>query len=554
MNSLNYDDLVNKSYFTDTNFSGKLSPNTANNNLIPCSNLADFHYLTSFFLHLYTCLYIELKKKEKEYDYNIISFTNLINNLNITINNNDSKLSSLDNNVFKFKYSIISNEDNFYSTQFTDQYSNIVNQKPVFGNYPTTLSQKTLSDNFINNKIHKNNITKFQYTNRKIQEVIRDILIQTPENIIGFVLYQKIFYNVILYNIDIQNSIRRNYINSSLNLTNLNLIDNNHSSIIYIKEKINDNIGNLKTISENSFNDKDFLIEKNKYLNKINVFNNLREEYAKTQDKLNLSIKLYNHEITNYKKIKNYATYIIILLIIIMIFTITLSIFPIFKNDTKNAIYIITFILLFVITYFYYINFKYIVLYENFFDETELNNNKILNSNCSIVTYNFNNINSKNNNIKFYNNLLPNINEYSNNVNELFNDLRINIYTIGHKGYSQDTNIIVYNVYLEKKRQLETNNIKLTNLFNMIEIIKKQKTYLFNFVFIIACLCLILLLGLVLYSSVPQLFTFIIILCVSLISILMIYFAFAIIQPTRMIANKNYWAITNPSNNTKGKL
>jgi hypothetical protein len=88
----------------------------------------------------------------------------------------------------------------------------------------------------------------------------------------------------------------------------------------------------------------------------------------------------------------------------------------------------------------------------------------------------------------------------------------------------------------------------------MIEIIKKQKTYLFNFVFVIACLCLILLLGLVLYSSVPQLFTFIIILCVVLISILMIYFSFAIIQPTRMIANKNYWAITNPSKNTIGKL
>ena len=34
----------------------------------------------------------------------------------------------------------------------------------------------------------------------------------------------------------------------------------------------------------------------------------------------------------------------------------------------------------------------------------------------------------------------------------------------------------------------------------------------------------------------------------------MIYFSFAIIQPTRMIANKNYWAITNPSKNTIGKL
>ena len=408
---------------------------------------------------------------------------------------------------------------------------------------------------FINKEIHKNNIENFSYTYKKIEDVFTDILTQTPENIIGFVLYQKINYNIILYNIDIQNSIRRNYINkSSLNLITPDLIKNS-TIITYIKEKIEDNIKNLKTITDNSFNN-DYLIEKNQYKNKINVFNNLREEYAKTQDKLNLSIKLYNRELNNYKKIKNYATYIIIILIIIIIFTIFLSIFPIFRNDTKNALYIIIFIILLVLTYIYYVNFKYVILYEKFFDTPELNANKDI-IDCgtnAVVSFNNNNKIYKNNNIDFYNLLLSKVNEYTNTYNELINLLRINIYTIGNKSYSQDANIIIYNVYLEKKRQLEINNIKLTNLFNMIEIIKKQTSYLFNFVFIISCLCLILLLGLVLYSSVPQLLTFIIILCVVLISILMIYFAFAIVQPTRMIANKNYWAITNPSKNTMGKL
>jgi hypothetical protein len=410
---------------------------------------------------------------------------------------------------------------------------------------------------FINKEIHKNNIKNFSYTyNKKIEDVIGDILTQTPENIIGFVLYQKINYNIILYNIDIQNSIRRNYINkSSLDLLTPELIKDSTTIIPYIKEKIEDNITNLKTITDNSFNN-DYLIEKNQYKNKINVFNNLREEYAKTQDKLNLAIKLYNRELNNYKKIKNYATYIIIILIIIIIFTIFLSIFPIFRNDTKNALYIIIFIILFVLTYIYYVNFKYVILYEKFVDTPELNANKDI-IDCgtnAVISFNSNNRNSKNNNIRFYNDLLSKVNEYTNTYNELINLLRINIYTIGNKSYSQDANIIIYNVYLEKKRQLEINNIKLTNLFNMIEIIKKQTSYLFNFVFIISCLCLILLLGLVLYSSVPQLLTFIIILCVVLISILMIYFAFAIVQPTRMIANKNYWAITNPSKNTMGKL
>ncbi len=34
----------------------------------------------------------------------------------------------------------------------------------------------------------------------------------------------------------------------------------------------------------------------------------------------------------------------------------------------------------------------------------------------------------------------------------------------------------------------------------------------------------------------------------------MIYFSFAIIQPTRMISNKNYWANLNPSKTTIGKI
>jgi hypothetical protein len=559
--NFNYEEILNKSYFTEKNFSGKLTPTTIINNFIPCSNLEHFHFLISFFLHLYTSLYIELKLKEIQYDYNISLFTELINNLKIKIvNDNTLPLSSLNNNLFIFNYNNIQNTDDFYLTSYTNYNKNLIidNLKPVFGSYPSKLVFMTLSRSFMNKEIHKNNVNNFTYDNIQIREIIRQLLIQTPENIIGFVLYQKIYFNSILYNIDIQNSIRRNYLhNNNLNMSERELLKPlSHQIYINIINKIDDNINNLKNITDKTFSDKEFLVEKNKYKDRINVFNNLREEYASVQDKLNISIKIYNHELINYKKIKNYATYIIIILIILMVFTIFLSIFPIYKNDTKNAIYIIIFILLLIITYFYYVNFKYMILYEKFGTEDLNINQTLLNSgSCfTTLTYKSNNNNDKNNNIYFFNNLLSKINDFSNTTTDLFNNLRLNIYTIGNKSFSQDANVIINNVYLEKKRQLEINNIKLTNLFNMIEIIKKQKTYLFNFVFVIACLCLILLLGLVLYSSVPQLFTMIIIICVVLISILMIYFSFAIIQPTRMIADKNYWAITNPSKNTIGKL
>jgi len=588
MNSNVYDNFVKKSYFTDKNLSGKYSPKSLSDNMIDCNKLPEFHYQTSFFLHLCTALYIELKKLEKENDYNIIKFSEFVNNLKININTEISdppKLSNFNSttNVFTFYYKVITIPDNlsnpsiiytidgnkYYSRYgFDDDFKRYI---PNFGGFPTILTNfPDIFNNVVNNNYNydKTNIDNLNDTT-KLKNVLKQILVQTPENIIGYLLYQRINYNIILYNIDIQNSIRRNYLNNtsqSFDITSPALDTKATPRISFpfttqndnIIGKVNDNIENLRKISQDTFDVNDYIVEKNNYKNKINVFNNLKKEYAKTLDKLNISIKLYNQQLTNYNKIKNYATYMIIVLIIIMIFIIVLSIFPIFKNDTKNAIYIIIFIVLLILTFIYYTSFKYVVLYENFgtASSSELTGNQtlivcLLNSLLTIPT---SSNNPRKNHADFYNFLLPVINNYSNTINDLLNDLRINVSTIGSKSFSQDANIIVYNLYLQKKKELANNNIRLTNLFNMIEIIKKQISYLFNFVFIVCCLCLILLLGLVLYSSVPQLYLYIIILCIILISILMIYFAFAIIQPTRMIANKNYWAIVNPTKNTMGKL
>jgi len=563
---INYDELIEKSYFNDKNINGRYFPITINDNMIPCASISELHYQTSFFLNLYSSLYIELKKYEKEINYNIDIFTNIIDNLKIIIsdNNNTGKLSDFNSNIFTFYFKTMNRStttpSNLYNTTTYSGYDeNILNiSKPLFSTTPTSLIVSTdyiLSINdIINKRINKTYIKKFRTS--KLQQILSEILNQKPENIIGYILYQKIFYNIILYNIDIQLAIRSNYINTNptvvdqqlnIKITQNYVSDNNFSNNINnITSLIDNYIILLKTISDNTFSNNNYLIEKNNYKNKINLFNNLREEYAKTNDKLNMSIKLYNQELINYNKIKNYATYIIILLIIIIVFTIILSIFPLFTTKTKNALYIIIFIFLLIITYLYYINFKYIILYEKFVN--------IDNVSCPTLLELPNTFIAKKNNADFFNKILPTINKYSNAVSDLFNDLRMNIYTIGSKSFSQDSNIIIYNIYVEKKRLIEINNIKLTKLFNMIEIIKKQINYLFNFVFIICCLCLILLLGLVLYSTIPQLYVLIIIICVVLITILMIYFAFAIIQPTRMIANKNYWAISNPSNNTMGKL
>jgi hypothetical protein len=302
-----------------------------------------------------------------------------------------------------------------------------------------------------------------------------------------------------------------------------------------IKNLIKENTTNITELNRIHFVNvnNEFLIEKNNYRNKISALNNLKNEFFKTQDILNTSIKLYNDQFKKYKFVKKYSTYIIISLIIIIILIIVVSLFPFFSYNTLKNIYILLLVILIIITFIYYINFKYINLYENFV---------AIGSETNLIS-----LSSLSDHATFYNDLLPAINEYSNAYNDLLNNMRVNINTIGNKTFSRDSNIYLYNLYLEKKRQVEYNHIKSTNLFNFIEVIKKNIDYLFNIILIISCFTIILLISLIIYSIVPFLYIFIIVLCVVLITILMIYFTIVIIQPTRMIANKKYWASENPA-------
>jgi hypothetical protein len=601
-----YDSYVNKSFFTEKNFSGKYDHNTISNNMIPYDKLQEFHYQTSFFLNFYAGLYIELINRDKQDSNNITKFTQHIENLGIIINNTaynistSSGISSFDNSTTNHNYIFYYGTFHAYSNAqsiiyktpianldgcYVAGYAEILkNSSPNFGANPNILVVGTHVNTLIlstaatpatpvyllnTDVLKKDNFkTKMKDNTSKFKEIIEEIFSQTPQNILGYLLNKKIYYNIILYNISIQNSIRLNYLNQEvqspsllavsflINLESSDSIISSHTQIDHITSNIIENTSNINKLNEihfiNKDNNNEYLLEKTQYINKINVLNTLRDEYIKTQDKLNISTKLYNQQFKNYKSIKSYATYIIIALILIIISIISISVFPIFSIETKNALFIILLIILIVITFLYYTNFKYVNLYENFV--TVALAKTIILPNVIVVVPSSNKKSQRNNNIKVYNLLLPKINEYSNAYNDLLNNMRLNIYTIGSKTFSQDANIYIYNLYLEKKRQIEVNKVKLTNLFNMIEVIKKQINYLFNVIFLIACISIILLLALVIYSTAPQLLSFIIILCVVLILILMIYFAIAIIQPTRMIANKNYWANLNPSKTTYSKL
>lgn len=873
--NVEYDECIKKSFFSNDNINGKFDPQYLSYNMIPYEKLKEFHYQTSFFLNFYASLYIELKKFESSINYVITKFTKTIENLGIIIDTTTTtyKLSTFiidstrDNN-YNFKFYVktfeskTANQNELYayentlssSIAYEKVYSSIIDiSRPVFGSNPITLVpnnpsninyllRKKLQTNYSYDYFNGSNLTKKNYLSympdntSKFKEIIEEVFSQTPENIIGYLLYKKLYYNVILFNISIQNSIRFNYLNYYNNHITINNLNNNYKYIKFnISQRININKnitcdilivgggggggsyyggggggGQVKYYTNNSFNNKngdsielisgeyninignggsagnngessyiinpssvkiieaygggaggttrnrnlkgntgrtiggaggaagysgnyhgndwtsigvnggdgansyghgggggggvridssnngirgnyseyssyfrgnrgnggygltiditgtsigyggggggsgppnidfrngrgvhgggrgasqmasseehiatsgiantgggggggynvfydnystgdnylggsggsgiiiikyqdnhndiiinkilsdneirynenlnnsniintikenkqnitelykihfidnknDYLLEKNNYINKLNILNNTKSEFYKTQEKLNISIKLYNEQYKKYNLYKNKSIYIIIVLIVIVISILLISVFPLFSNTTNNIIYIILLILLIILIYYIYSS----NITEKFVD---------IGSATSPIT-----IRDKQYNILTYNKFIPYINEYVNAYNDLLNNLRQNMYTIGSKSFSQDANIYLYNLYLEKKKLIESNNIKSTKLFNFIEIIKKHMNYLNNIILIISLFFIILLKSLIIYSILSISYIYIIIVAVILLIILMIYFTIVIIQPTRMVADKKYWASVNPS-------
>jgi len=600
-----FDEYVQKSIFTERNFSARYSPATLSSNMIPCNVLEEFHYQVLFFLNFFSALLLEIDKKNETDLYNINKLTEIYNTLNInfdtttTYGAGSGQISVLSSTIltgtpavppiFTFYVNTFLNFSN--ATDFSSNYnkyslySNYEKYKPKFhsnlDNLTTTVGFKNyLLSNMINTNITNSNINSILSSNTsKLPFYINEFFNQGIVNFKGYLIDKKIQLNTVLFNINIQNKIITDYLH---NITPLDVepsgegvtpailsqvgnnlgksltssassITLNTYNVSNIKAYIETNTSNIDELSSSMFPNiqENYLLEKNKYVNKITFLNNLKNEFIKTQDKLNLSLKLYNQQLKNYNKIKYYATFVIIALIIVIILIIGLSVFPIFSKDTLNAIYIVLLIVQIVLTFLYYSKFKYVNLYEKFYLTTPTCS---AHADSPIASYSSTNNRHRINHAKIYELLNQPMTSYLTSINTINDRLRMNIYTIDSQSFSQDANKYLYNMYLEKKRSVEVNKTKLINYFNMIEVIKKQINYLFNVIFSISCFFIIILLGLVMYSSVPQLYIFIIVLCVILIIILMIYFTFTVIQPTRMIVNKNYWANENPSSTSIARL
>ena len=279
---------------------------------------------------------------------------------------------------------------------------------------------------------------------------------------------------------------------------------------------------------------------------------------------MNNTAKNYNQYYNNYNKLKIYASSIIVFLVILIIATIVITVLPYFNANSKNTYYILVLILLIILTVLYYNNFSHVNLYEKFVSSlidrtvTPLSFNIL---NCSDKNnYNFNtgdvsrNNTNKANIYKFFNELTINITNYNKQYSDINAQMSSAIYTTDNTVYEQNADNYLSSMYIDKKRRIDLFRIKRTSLVNLIEAIKQQILYLFNIIFIICLLTIVLLIALILYVNMPQALNIIIIFVSIAIFLIIIYYIYTVVQPTRMIANKNYWANKNPSQETYNKL
>lgn len=429
---------------------------------------------------------------------------------------------------------------------------------------------------------------------KRFRKIISEILKTPVQNIFSYLLYQKIYYNCIVCNTSIQLLLRREYLNkesfgsSSKKLedfreTDKTTLEGFAGPIISHISRMTDNINELRKIAELA--SKDYVINKDYYANRINTLNETRDIYNESLESLNNVLSNYNQYIHYYQKLKKYASAIIIFLIILIIVTITITVLPMFDFNAKNTYYIIILILLIILTYFYYINFKHVSLYEKFYTpspgSSAVNKNRgsitgdgsgnyiLSRLDCNIKTgdkvYDPTLPGSDSQTLRLNNNnshiiicnkifLSTELQRYNITYTALNDGMSSIMYIANNKTFSNDANMYLYKLYLDKKRRGDINKLKKTNFANIIESIKKQITYLFNIILLISFITIILLISLIWFNIATSHINYIFAFAIISIAIIMFYFNSAIIQPTRMIARKNYWSNNNPSKDSLNAL
>lgn len=571
-----FNQYVEKSLIVD-NYASLTPDQIKTNKFINCSDIDNFYSDALFYLHLYSALYVDLSIYNTDNNFNIENFKTKIENLSITIdystyNASISSVNASDGSRISTYSSSSTSAFTFYSSNFKEKYNNSTNNtynsssiatnanlhnhmKPVLANISTTTISLPITSSLATyTKINLPSVGSYSSTyasNRenRVKDVIKEILSQSYDTILSYLSYQAGYYNIIVLNTSIQRTIYDNYLNSIINLKQEGYFISNSTAITTVNNHIGNMKANLDTLKTNKeTNNSNFIEDKQVYYNKIQKLNNINIEYRNNQDYLNNTINSYNQYYKNYNSLKFYSSLIIIFLLALIVISVSITFLPNISPSSKNTYFILLLIILVVLTVLYYNRFRHVNLYEKFVSNCPTT------INYSLTGRTEENNNTRVNHFKFFNDISGKLKEYLNSYNVFDNVLGASLYTVSNETYTTESNKYLNSIYIERKRKIELYRIKRIEYINLIEAIKKQVIYLFNIIFILMLFIIILLLAMVLYSTMPFAINQIIGFISVLILILILYFIFAIVQPTRLKANKNYWANNNPSMTTIRKL
>ncbi|NBO50053.1 MAG: hypothetical protein EBU80_10090 [Chitinophagia bacterium] len=490
-------------------------------------------------------------------------------------------------------------------SSFTYDTTNIIDTTVASSNSSGVITYSVLTGETVYNlnEFISKGVNLYQMTNgpvrkKRFRNTMWEILSTKTQNMYGYLVYQKIYYNCIVCNTSIQILMRELYINNP----NLNLeVEGQSPTITTITTNLTQYVGrmsgNLQALRGiTSVAAKDFVNDKDFYIDRITLLNDVKTNFNETLEILNSVTFDYNQYLSYYSKIKGYTSAIIVFLVILIISSIVVTVLPSFDYNAKNSYYLFILVLLVITTVLYYYNFRHIGLYEKFGVAEERSDSVVNGETSSSLsqtgspfgyspntfmridpklfeqttgkgknTTNLNTVTRLDENAR----IMRNNNyhrEFSNGFfgTELFNyngaylvlstEVSTSIHVTNNKSFSKGTNDYLYKLYVEKSRLNEMNKLRKTKYGSVIEAIKKQITFMYNLILIICFVSMILVTCLLLYNLGSISIEFIIIFAVISLLLVMFVFIFALIQPTRMKANKNYWSNTNPSEVTLGQL
>lgn len=505
----------------------------------------------------------------------------------------------------KFLKSIRANPDdpaNIFNQFTISQISEINNYKPKINNiplFPTTFTydfgnvfdtsiaspspsgpiynfSKGNTNFNLSENIYQNDYKLSQTRKKRFRKIMSDILNTPTTNIYGYLLYQKIYYNCIVCNTSIQIYLREKVLNNStINFKTTDKVSA-ESLATTIITFINVQKGNLRSLrSIVGTAALDYVNDKNFAVDRIVLLNELKTDFNKTLESLNIVINNYNRYIKYYTMLKKYVSAIIVFIIFLMISSIMITVSPTIDYDAKNTYYTLIFIILIIITIAYYYKFRHVSLYEKFAtaDNESISGVTIRmvpsdDTLCAIINGkdsrdiataapgdNANIVNNNNNFATFSNKLFSDdLIDYNYVYLLLSNEINSAIFVSNNKVFSNGNNDYLYKLYTEKVRENDMNKLKGSKYGNIIEAIKKQIIYLFNIALLISLVTIVLVASLIIYNfgvvNIGYIFTF------ALISlmIVMFYVNYIMIQQTRMLSSKKYWSVNNPSEVTLDQL